>query len=147
MLIPLEVLKESWRNVRGLLGTGCDSFPRVLWSHFEMVWEKETRIAYFINIMTLSVWSCCHQVILTFGKRNSARFFTFHFTHYPSYQKGKTVFGTTKTNREAVLEKLHWSLAEVREFLIKGHSKKLFVESPFTIQTHIFNSRKERHLY
>ena len=144
MLIPLEVLKESWGNVRGLLGTGGDNFPRISWSHFQMVWEKETRIEYFINIMTLSKWSCCHRVILPFGKKNSARFFTFHFTHYPSYQKGKTVLGTTKTSREVVLEKLHWSLAQVREneksrntlkSLINGHSKKLLPESPFTIQT------------
>ena len=27
-LIPLEVLEEGWGNVRGLLGTGGDNFPR-----------------------------------------------------------------------------------------------------------------------
>ena len=156
MLIPLEVLKESWGNVRGLLGTGGDNFPRISWSHFQMVWEKETRIEYFINIMTLSKWSCCHRVILPFGKKNSARFFTLHFTHYPSYQKGKTVLETTKTSREVVLEKLHWSLPQVQEnekltntlkSLINGHSKKLFPESPFTNQTHTFDSQKYRHFY
>ena len=31
--------------------------------------------------------------------------------------------------------------------LIKGHSKKLFPESPFIIQTHIFDSQRDRHLY
>ena len=156
MLIPLEVLKESWGNDRGLLGTGGSNFPRISWSHFQMVWEKETRIEYFIKTMTLCKWSCWHRVILPFGKKNSARFFTFHFTHYPSYQKGKTVLGTTKASREVVLEKLHWSLAQVREneksrntlkSLINGHSKKLLPESPFTIKTHIFDSQKDRHLY
>ena len=84
-LIPLQGLKESWGNVRGLLGTEGDNFPRISWCHFQVVWEKETRIGYFINIMTLCKWSCCHRVILHFGKKNSARFFMFHFTHYPSY--------------------------------------------------------------
>ena len=132
MLIPLEVLKESWGNVRGLLGTGGDNFPRISWSHFQMVWEKETRIEYFIKTMTLCKWSCWHRVILPFGKKNSVRFFTFHFTHYPSYQKGKTVLGTTKASREFVLEKLHWLMTQGREkgklintlkSLISGHSK------------------------
>ena len=72
-------------------------------------------LIFFVNIMTLCKWFCCHRVILPFGKKNSERFFTFHFTHYPSYQKGKTVLGTTKTSREVVLEKLQRSLAQVRE--------------------------------
>ena len=106
--------------------------------------------------MALHKWFCCHQVILPFGKKNSARFFTSHFTHYPSYEKGKTVLGKTKTSREVGLEKMHWSLAQVREKeklrntlkpIINGHSKKLFPESPFTSETHIFDSQKDRHLY
>ena len=142
-------MSEDWE----LRATTSQEFRDLI---FKWFWGKETRIGYFINIMTLCNWSCCHRVILHFGKKNSARFFTFHFTHYPSYQKGKTVLGTTKTSREAVLEKLHWSLAQVRKkgrlantlkSLINGHSKKLFFKSPFTIQTHIFDSQKDRHLY
>ena len=62
----------------------------------------------------------------------------------------------TKASREVILEKLHWSLAQVQEngkltnilkSLINGHSKKFFPESPFTIQTHIFRSQKDIHLY
>ena len=40
----LKVLEDSWGNVRGLQGTGDDNFPRIPWSHFQIVWEKETHI-------------------------------------------------------------------------------------------------------
>ena len=80
--------------------------------------------------MKLCKGFCCQQAVLPSGVINNARFFTFHFIHYPLYQKGKTVSGTTKTSRE--VEKLHRSLAQVREngkltntvkSLINGHSK------------------------
>ena len=76
---------------------------------------------------------CCQRKILLSDMQNSARFFQFHFTHYPPYQKDKIVLGTTKTSKEVVLEKLHWSLTQVREngkptnaikSLISRHSKK-----------------------
>ena len=98
--MPLEVLEDSWVNIRGLLGTESNKA--------RMIWEKETRIGYFINIMKLCKRSCCQRVILPSAMKNSARFLPFLVTYYPSYQKGKTVLGTIKTSREVVLEKLHY---------------------------------------
>ena len=129
-LKPQEFL-DSWSDVRGLLGTGGDKFPWFSWSPFRIVWE--TRIGYVINIIKLCKWSCCHRASLLSDMTNSVRFLPFSFTHYPSYQKGKTVSATTK-RREVVLEKLLWWLAQAWEAtsklinteksLINGHSKK-----------------------
>ena len=73
----LKFLKKAGATSGDYWELGDDNFPRISWSHFQMVWEKETRIEYFINIMALCKWSCCHWVILPFGKKNSARF------HFP----------------------------------------------------------------
>ena len=106
--------------------------PRFTWSHFRMVWEKETRIRYFVDIMKLCMWPRCQGTILPTNMQNGMRFLQFPFTHYTPYQKDKTVLGTTKTSKEVVLEKLHWSPAQAQEkgkltnavkSLINGHSK------------------------
>ena len=61
---------------------------------------------------------------------NSARFLPFNFTHNPSYQKGKTVSGTTKRREVALAKLLYWpaqawevtsKLTNTVKSLINGH--------------------------
>ena len=129
-LITQEVL-DSWGEARVLLGTMGDKFPRFSWCPFRIVWETLT--GDFINIIKLCKWSCCQRASLLSDMTNSARFLSFQFTHYPSYQKGKTVLRTTMA-KEVVMEKLHWwptqawkatsKLTNTVKSLINGHSKK-----------------------
>ena len=114
-----------------MLQNGGDKFLRFFWSPFWIVWE--TRIGYFINIIKLWKWSCCQRTSLSSDMRSSARFFLFHFTYHPSYQKDKSVSGATNT-REVVLDKVHWwpdeawramsKLTITVKSLVNRHSKK-----------------------
>ena len=131
-LIPPEVLEDSWSNVRQLLGTRGNNFPVFSRSHFWM-FGRRRHVLGILYIMKLCMWSCCQRTILPSDMQNSARILQFHFIHYPPYQKGKTVLGTTNTRKEVVLEKLHWLPAKAREkgkltnvvkTLINEHSKK-----------------------
>ena len=72
----------------------------------------ETRLH---SISVLNSRSCYQRTTLPCDIQNSARFFQFHFTHYPPYQKGKSVLGTRKISKEVVLEKLYWSPAQVQK--------------------------------
>ena len=64
--IPFEVLEESLRHVRGLLGTGADNSPIFSWFHLQSKWfGRKRHVLHVLGVL----WSCFQRVILPFGKK------------------------------------------------------------------------------